>query len=252
MVQAFKKVVENTSCMTDTLSPQEESNELQQLISSKKQLAILLSQLKTFPRPRIDLEQYSSDGDVVATLLWRAFLQGDIFGEKILDLGAGTGLLGIGALLLGAAQVIFVDIDPKTKQYIEENIKELEEWDLYIPKERWTFIESNVQTLDSKITADVVIMNPPFGTKRKHADKLFLQEAIKRAPTTYSMHKTSTEAFLDAFARTNDCLLAWQEDTSFPIKNTQKIHRKKIERIEVRLICLKQLGSERRAEDGEQ
>ncbi|MFP4523625.1 MAG: METTL5 family protein [Candidatus Woesearchaeota archaeon] len=225
--------------MNNKLPHQEELDELKQLIPSKKQLAILLSQLKTFPRPRIDLEQYSSDGDVAASLLWRAFLQGDIFGKHILDLGAGTGLLGIGALLLGAAHVTFVDIDAKAQTYIKENIKLLEDWELTIPLRRCTYIESDVRHLDKTITADTVIMNPPFGTKRKHADKLFLQQAIIRAPVVYSMHKTSTEAFLDAFARTQDCQLVWQEDTSFPIKNTQKIHRKKIQRIEVRLICLK-------------
>lgn len=44
---------------------------------------------------------------------------------------------------------------------------------------------------------DTVIMNPPFGTKRKGIDMEFLQMALHLANTAvYSLHKTSTRDYV--------------------------------------------------------
>ena len=42
-------------------------------------------------------------------------------GCKVLDLGCGSGILGIGALLLGAGSCLGVDIDPKAPQVVLDN-----------------------------------------------------------------------------------------------------------------------------------
>ena len=40
---------------------------------------------------------------------------------------------------------------------------------------------------------DVIVMNPPFGTKKNVGiDARFVQTALKYAPVVYSLHKTST------------------------------------------------------------
>lgn len=45
--------------------------------------------------------------------------------------------------------------------------------------------------------ADVVIMNPPFGTRRKGADMDFLRAAFRLAnESVYSLHKSSTRAHI--------------------------------------------------------
>lgn len=45
--------------------------------------------------------------------------------------------------------------------------------------------------------ADVVIMNPPFGTRRKGADMDFLRAAFRLATeSVYSLHKSSTRAHI--------------------------------------------------------
>jgi len=45
--------------------------------------------------------------------------------------------------------------------------------------------------------ADVVIMNPPFGTRRKGADMEFLRAAFLLAKeSVYSLHKSSTRAHI--------------------------------------------------------
>ena len=45
----------------------------------------------------------------------------DLGGKRVLDLGCGSGILGIGALLLGASQVVACDIDPNARQAAEGN-----------------------------------------------------------------------------------------------------------------------------------
>ena len=80
---------------------------------SKSSLAIELSKLKVFNQANVSLEQYPTDSEIAATILWQAKMNNDIEDKIIADLGAGTGILGIGALLLGADYVYFVEKDEK-------------------------------------------------------------------------------------------------------------------------------------------
>ena len=53
-----------------------------------------------------------------------------------------------------------------------------------------------------RLRADTVIMNPPFGTRRKGADLEFLRAALRMATrTVYSLHKTSTREHVGRVAR---------------------------------------------------
>lgn len=207
------------------------------MVRSKRELAIFLSKLEVFEQANVQLEQYPSDGQVAATLLWQAAINEDIEEKHVLDLGCGTGILGIGALLLGARKVTFVDIDPNVLKIVKKNFEIMhEEWEIDI-EGKWEFINTSIDQLAIKEEDDmIVIMNPPFGTKLKHADKKFLQTAIRYSPTIYSMHKTSTKVFLEAFSKDNNYDLFWFEPMSFPIKQTMKEHTKRIERIEVAII----------------
>ena len=42
-------------------------------------------------------------------------------GKRVLDLGCGSGILGIGALVLGCGECVSVDIDPKAPDIVPEN-----------------------------------------------------------------------------------------------------------------------------------
>ena len=44
---------------------------------SKSQLAILLSRLASFTKPDVKSEQYPTDSEIAAEILWQAALQGD-------------------------------------------------------------------------------------------------------------------------------------------------------------------------------
>ena len=43
-------------------------------------------------------------------------------GDKVLDVGCGSGILSIGAALLGASEVLAVDIDPEAVKVSGENV----------------------------------------------------------------------------------------------------------------------------------
>ena len=66
-------------------------------IASKGALAVILSKLKVFTAPKVRVEQYPTDAEIAAEVLWQAHMKGDI-GKVSADLGCGTGILGIGLL----------------------------------------------------------------------------------------------------------------------------------------------------------
>src|SRR3989344_2046606 len=88
---------------------------------TKKSVAVELTKLATFENPKVKLEQYQTEAEIAAQVIWKAFLNGDIEGKSCIDLGCGTGILGIGALILGARKVTFVDIDLEALKKAEEN-----------------------------------------------------------------------------------------------------------------------------------
>jgi hypothetical protein len=66
-----------------------------------KNLEIHLQKVQGFKNPVAGLEQYMTPAPLAARFLFDAFLHGDIEGMKVLDLGCGTGMLSVGAALLG-------------------------------------------------------------------------------------------------------------------------------------------------------
>lgn len=193
---------------------------------SKSSLAIRLSKLKVFDDPELETEQYPTDSEIAADLLWNVHMIDGLEGKHILDLGCGTGIIGIGALLLGAAKVTLLDKSKEALKLLKTNVSALPELD-----GRYDIIESDIREFNGK--ADIVIMNPPFGTKTKHADKGFLEVAFASAPVVYSFHKTSTRGFLKAMAKDHSFRITHTWDYRFPIKATHRFHNKPRKDIEV-------------------
>jgi putative methylase len=195
------------------------------MVASQQQLAIFLSKLKTFKDPKSHLEQYSTDSNVAAQVLWEAYMSGDIEGKEIADLGCGTGILGIGALVLGAKYVYFVEIDGDILPALAENLALID-----LQQDNYEVITSSVEAFTEKV--DTVVQNPPFGTKAKGADIKFLEHAKSVTTTIYSLHKTSTERHLLSWAQKNG-FAAKVRRFSYPLKQTMKQHTKRIMNIEV-------------------
>jgi len=199
-------------------------------IRSKSGLAIVLSQMETFSEPKVRAEQYITDSETAAFALWQAALLGDIRGKAIADLGCGTGLLGIGALLLGARHVSFIDFDENALEKAKKNISKVKSEGYPIGK--YELVLKDIGQI-KEAGVDVVIENPPFGTKVKHSDILFLEKALEIASTVYSFHKSETRGFLERFAAKKNAKITHVWDFRFPLKASFSFHRRRIHRINV-------------------
>ncbi|MBI2577152.1 50S ribosomal protein L11 methyltransferase [Candidatus Woesearchaeota archaeon] len=192
---------------------------------SKSGLAIALSALEGFSKPEVRLEQYPTDSEVAASVIWNAYQLGDINGKEVVDLGCGSGILGIGALLLGAKKVSFVDINPEAIDKARKNANRVKS------EGSASFYGCPVERFSEK--GEVIVMNPPFGTKSEHADREFLIKAFHSAPTIYSFHKTSTKLFVESIAKDSGLVISHRWDFSFPLKASLPFHRRRIHNIAV-------------------
>ncbi|KAG7541100.1 Methyltransferase small domain [Arabidopsis thaliana x Arabidopsis arenosa] len=152
-----------------------------------KQLEGLLGDLEQFSNPKVELEQYPTGPHIASRMLFTAENSyGDITDKVVADFGCGCGTLSAAAALLDAAYVTGFDIDPESLETATLNAEELEvEID---------FVQCDITKLELKgLIVDTVVMNPPFGTRKKGADMEFLSAAMKVASkAVYSLHKTST------------------------------------------------------------
>ncbi len=196
---------------------------------TKSKLAIILSQLEGFREPKVRQEQYLVDSEIGATVLWNAYSLGDVRGKVVADLGCGTGILGIGALLLGARQALLADSDENALKIAEKNISKVKSEGYKLGSAE--LICADVADLDIK--AGVVLQNPPFGTKVRHSDILFLEKAIKTAPVVYSFHKSESKPFLQGFAAKKNATITHIWDFKWPLKSTFSFHRRQLHRIDV-------------------
>jgi putative methylase len=199
-----------------------------------KNLEMMLQRLNGFSHPRASLEQYQTPAPLAARLLFHALMKGDIEGKVVCDLGCGTGVLAIGASLLGAASVKGVEIDEKAIVTARENAEKLNaEVEFIIGDVREEGIAGKL------CPCDTVVMNPPFGAQKVHADRPFIDLALRIAPVTYGIFNAGSIPFVKAY--TNDrAEISEAVSGSFPIKRTFAFHTRDIQEIEVEILRLKQ------------
>src|SRR3989344_562175 len=165
-------------------------------IRSKRDLEVILSKLKSFEKPSLQLEQYPTPSNIAAEWVWSMAMKREVAGKTIVDAGCGPGIIGLGLLLLGARKIIFIDKDQEALNLCQQNYITLQqEYEIGAAE----FIAHDFSLFDGE--AEVVVQNPPFGTKQEHADKKFLEKAFSIAPLVYSMHKWSTQKFVEAVCK---------------------------------------------------
>ena len=199
-------------------------------IRSKKDLEVFLSKLKNFEQPSLELEQYPTPSHIAAAWLWEIALKGEVAGKTILDAASGPGTLGIGLLMMGAKKVYFVDKDKFVMDICIENYNQVKsEYEVGEAE----FIVEDISLFDAEV--DLVVQNPPFGTKEKHTDKKFLEKAFSLTPLVYSMHKFSTKEFVEAISRDFKFKITEVSRFEFPIKASFSFHKKPVRKIDVGL-----------------
>ncbi len=189
---------------------------------------MVLSRLEGFIEPKVRVEQYSTDPEIAAEVLWYAFMKGDI-GKVSVDLGCGNGILGIGMLLLGAERVYFIDSDENALKIAKKNLAKMQSEGYAIGEAVFRCLDIN----DFDVKVDLVVMNAPFGVKVRHMDKIFLNKAFETGKKVYSFHKSNTKRFLESFSKDNNFKITDVFDFNFPLKATQSFHTRRVKRIKV-------------------
>jgi putative methylase len=162
-------------------------------------------------------------------------MKGDIEGKRVCDLGCGTGVLAIGAALLGAETIVGIDIDERALAIARENAGLLDT--------NITFLTTDVRDggCRERIGAcDTVIMNPPFGAQKAHADRPFIDCALAVAGVTYSIFNAGSIPFVEAYIA-QKAEITEKIGGAFPIKRTFAFHKKDVQEIEVEILRLKRI-----------
>ncbi len=200
---------------------------------NKKKLAINLSKLHPLTSFNVSLEQYQTDSELAADLIWKAFTSGDVEDKVVADLGCGNGILGIGALLLGAKKVYFLDLDKKALEICKKNIE------LFDFGDSFEFLLEDISDFDKRV--DTSVINPPFGVQKRKADKRFLEVAMKLSNNVYSIHKVESSRFIELVAEENGFNVIEIVKKEFLLKKTYKFHTKDKYRFDVGIWILKKL-----------
>lgn len=124
-----------------------------------------------FAHPRPELEQVVTPAEAAADMLDMVQRLVGVPGTPVTDLGCGTGRLAIGAALLGADPVVGVDLDPAALLAARAAAN--------AAGVSVEFLEADVATWER--SGEVVVMNPPFGAQRRHADRPFWDAGLRSA-----------------------------------------------------------------------
>uniref|UniRef100_A0A914ENB7 Methyltransferase-like protein 5 n=1 Tax=Acrobeloides nanus TaxID=290746 RepID=A0A914ENB7_9BILA len=164
----------------------------------KKQLISALDQLDTFKDSKLYLEQYATGSELGSEILLT--INEDVGFEDTFvgDLGCGCGVLMIGASLLGCSATIGLDIDMDALKICQQNIESMS-LESVCDIVNMDIIQSrSTSRMDKKF--DLIVMNPPFGTKNNSGiDVKFIQRGLSMLEdggVLYSLHKSSTRDFL--------------------------------------------------------
>jgi putative methylase len=192
-----------------------------------------LEGVEGFSTPSSLLEQYKTPAPLAARLLYHASLRGDISGKRVCDLGCGTGILSIGAVLLGAASATGIEADHKALAIARRNA---ENFGTFI-----TFLAGDLS--DPGLVAgigifDTVVMNPPFGAQKAHADRPFIDAGLVLAPVIYGIFNAGSRHFLERYLEGRGVI---EEIIGglLPIRRSFSFHRKDVREIPVEIMVIR-------------
>jgi putative methylase len=195
----------------------------------QRKLEMLLEELENFSDPELELEQYQTPPLLAAEILHFAYMQGDL-DDSVQDLGCGTGILAIGAKLLGARKVVGYDADQKALEIAKRNARKL--------GVEVEFVLSDITDITEHVKTTV--MNPPFGARVKGRDRPFLSSALRTSEVIYSIHNRGSLAFIQKFIK--PAVITHSYVAKFSMKRTFDFHTKEREVIEVEIYRIKVSG----------
>lgn len=195
-------------------------------LASRRQLAIQLERVKGFDHPEERLEQYTIDAEAAADLLWMMKSENpELPSRVVLDLGCGTGILALGAAMLGAALAVGVDVDSSALEKARQSARELG------VASQTDWVRARVPMVS--LRADLVVQNPPFGVKRRGSDRAFLEAALQSGKIAYSVHfaALSGREYLQRFIEQHGGNLSSIIPITVKIRHTLPQHRKRLHEV---------------------
>jgi len=195
----------------------------------KKDLEIELEKVPKFVDPDPSLEQYLTPAAIAADVLFDAYGKRDIRDLKVMDLGCGTGMLSIGAWLLGGVSIVGYDISQKALELASAHARSM--------GAGITFVCSDINNVSEE--ADTIFMNPPFGCQNRRADRDFLKKAMESAECVYSFHKAETLDFVKEFAEKHGRKVVYNKVYKYDIPNTFSFHSKERHSVDIVVVNIR-------------
>ena len=196
----------------------------------KKQLEIELSKIiDDFKEPKIKFEQYMTPPEIAAFMIHYAWMKGEIENKKIIDIGAGTGMLGIGAAFLGG-NVTMIEIDKDAYEILKNNVAKTDH--------EIRLINKNIFDFDFDEEYDTALINPPFGIKSKNKDMDFIVKASKISKHIFSIHDGSESNInnIKSLFEKNNLEIMESLMMDFSLKSTYPWHEEKNKILKVMLL----------------
>jgi rRNA N6-adenosine-methyltransferase METTL5 len=191
-----------------------------------KRLKMELSRVRGFHKMSVGLEQYLTPPDIAASMIYLAHTTyNDIEHKTILDLCCGTGMLSIACSFFSPSYILGVDLCPEALRVFRGNS---EMFGVSCDLLRCSIEECGA----INHTFDTAVMNPPFGTKVKHADVRAVDRALELCKVVYSLHKSSTREYLLRRYSKAQVLAKIKYD----IPRAHSFHKKDLKVVEVDLI----------------
>ncbi|ADN50877.1 METTL5 family protein [Vulcanisaeta distributa] len=186
-----------------------------------RDLELLIQGIPGYKSPKLNLEQYITDANIVAVAIWDAYMRNYLTNARVLDLGCGTGRFAIAAALMGARQVICVDIDPEALTIAKESASEY-------GLNNVDFVTNDVRNMAITGKFNVIFQNPPFGIQSERGlDVKFLTTAINHSNIIYTIHKLSTLDYINNKVNSLGCAMNVLDKVTITIPLMYKHHRKR-------------------------
>lgn len=199
-------------------------------MESKRALGRRLADVEGFAAPAAALEQYSTPASLAATLIHLADLQGDLE-RRVIDLGAGTGMLALGAALRAAPRVVGIERDPAAVETALRNERSLD------PPTAVDWLLGDATRPPLAVEGATIVMNPPFGAQdgAEHADRAFLQSVVDNAAVSYTIHNGGSWEFVEAFAAEHGGLITHAYEATMSLERQFAFHEEDRAEIPVEL-----------------
>lgn len=197
------------------------------MIRRLRDLELIIQNIPGYRRPRLELEQYVTDANLVAVAVWDAYMRKYLVDAKVLDLGCGSGRFSVAASIMGARYVICIDVDPNATLVAKSVVENLNLQNVDV-------VVMDVRKMGLRGRYNVVFQNPPFGIwSERGLDMEFLRTATTYSGIVYTIHKLSTLNYVERRVRDFGCSINIIDKAALTIPPMYRHHRKRKHKVKV-------------------